>query len=438
MKTAVRREVPAAVLLAASALLALGCTSSPESARRDADAGADCFVNSDCGELLVCAFQRCHVECITTRDCDGVERCVAAREQKQVCQLEVEASCRTSADCASGLVCGPDGVCRNGCESNAQCIAEQTCVQSVCADARDLDDSGALPQTAAYVTCQLNSDCPEGSRCAFGNCVPECRQDADCDGGQVCREGQCLYADAERCSSASDCERVGADCVDGRCRCACLADSDCASGQRCDGCACVPGPEPECSEAAECGPGKRCLDGECACECVTNRDCDAPLLCDGCSCARPTTISDARVENQLDIDDLRGISIVEGPLEIGGGISNLAGLELIREVGSLKLEYTSLGSQPTIENPLAGLSGLTKIHGDLTIASNGYLASLAFADGLTVEGNVSIADNYQLSTCAILDFQTRLSAQQPPQGFSHTGSEAACTGECQGALCVAP
>jgi hypothetical protein len=432
-----RRPGSLLAALTAAGLFAAACSTSSEGSLHGREKGADCFVNSDCGELLVCAFQRCHIECITTRDCAGVERCAGASASKQVCQLEAEAACRTSADCGSGLDCGPDGVCRNGCDTSAQCIAEQTCVQNVCADARDLDDSGALPQTVAHVTCGRDSECPEGSRCAFGNCVPECREDADCDGGKTCQQGQCRYATAEPCAAVSDCPLAGAECVDGQCRCACLTDVDCAAGQRCDGCACVAGPEPECSEASPCAPGSRCIEGACDCECVTNRDCDAPLVCDGCSCARPNTISDARVDSQLDIDELQGISVVEGRLELGGAIASIAGLEGLREVGSLEIEYTSLGSIPG-EAPLAGLSGLKKIRGDLTIANNGYLVSLAFDAGLTVEGSVSIADNYLLSTCAILDFQARLNAQQPPLGFSHTGSEVACAGQCEGALCLEP
>ncbi len=135
-----RRLIAGLVLLASFA----GCSSEPAPETRLAELSRSCLVNSDCAEPLVCAFQRCHVECITTRDCDGNLRCVGAHERAQVCQLELEASCKTSADCAPGFVCSGDGACRDVCVSDRQCVGEQLCIQGVCADR-----AGRIRQVAA-------------------------------------------------------------------------------------------------------------------------------------------------------------------------------------------------------------------------------------------------------------------------------------------------
>src|SRR5882724_2908053 len=122
-----------------------GCTSkSNSSSALSSDESDGCFVNSDCSSPLVCAFQRCHAECITTRDCHGTERCVGAQEAFHVCQLEAEAHCNTSPDCVAGFECGPDGACRDQCASAADCLSGQVCVAGVCAETSELDANAAL------------------------------------------------------------------------------------------------------------------------------------------------------------------------------------------------------------------------------------------------------------------------------------------------------
>ena len=103
-----------ALFLLATAAFA-GCSSEEKKPTSLAEQSGGCLVNSDCAAPLVCAFQRCHVECVTTRDCDGTLRCVGAHEESRVCQLEQEATCKTSADCVKGFVCGSDGACRDCC-----------------------------------------------------------------------------------------------------------------------------------------------------------------------------------------------------------------------------------------------------------------------------------------------------------------------------------
>ena len=87
------------VLLGLGAALAVGgaaCGSDAELLAEVKALGEGCFIDSDCEEDLVCVFQRCHVECETTKDCEaqGAEsRCVLGDKPKNVCQLEDEIDC---------------------------------------------------------------------------------------------------------------------------------------------------------------------------------------------------------------------------------------------------------------------------------------------------------------------------------------------------------
>lgn len=413
-------------------LFVAACSSSRTASVARLGEAAGCFVNSDCSAPLVCAFQRCHVECTVTRDCHDAQRCVGAEEVAHVCQLDQEAHCKTSADCASGFKCGPDGACRDQCVTAGDCISGQQCVLSVCAEPSELDASGALPQTQPYSNCRLNSDCAVGMKCASNTCVDECRADSDCTGSQTCDGGACHYPGGGRCTTPADCTMTGAECISGQCRCACLANADCASGETCDGCACHAVP-PECSAKKPCSTGKICIDGKCACECLADRDCAAGQSCDGCSCqARVvTTVSQALVLNVADIDALAGVTDVQGELKLSGELVTTTGLEKIRSVGSLTIEGTDLVDLPGGTPALVGLSGLVTVRADLTIAET-KLSAVAFNPALTVAGAVKISSNPALSTCAILDLQAHLS----PTSFTHTGAELVCERHCQGPLCV--
>src|SRR5690242_10156180 len=76
-----------------------------------------CAINSDCNAPLVCAFQRCHTECASSRDCPEGQRCVASDRPFKVCQLAQEQRCTTNAECPAGMICGVDGQCRDQCTS---------------------------------------------------------------------------------------------------------------------------------------------------------------------------------------------------------------------------------------------------------------------------------------------------------------------------------
>jgi hypothetical protein len=345
---------------AAAAALLLGaavpaCRADDDASEHESSVLSEgCAVNSDCASPLVCAFQRCHAQCITTRDCDGTLRCVGAKRAARTCQLEDEVACQTSADCAPGLWCAADASCRDACQNDAECIGEQVCVKGACAEPSELDDSGELPQVSSLRACRLPSDCEDGETCVAGACLPQCRQDRDCAPGESCRDGACEPPPDEAA-------------------CACHADVDCSAGQRCSACACVE-IDVACRDSSQCEAGKQCVDGQCLCGCVEDRDCPSSQQCDGCSCvarSSVTSVHDAKLKGPLDIVRMRGITRVETTLTLSGsGLKSSLGLEALESVG--RLEIISVGL--TDPDALAGLGNLTQIDGDLV------LEQLAFTD----------------------------------------------------------
>lgn len=422
---------PGIFWLALANLLALSfapaCSSDKKTAIAMTEVGGDCLVNSDCSAPLVCTFQRCHVECVTTRDCDGTLRCVGAHEASRVCQLDIEASCKTLADCASGLVCSSDGSCRDHCEADDECIGDQVCTQGACAEPAELDASGKLP----VELCHLSSDCPSGQRCAAGSCVAECVTDRDCALGQACDAGACRAVVGSECQADDECPRAGASCLEGKCHCQCLADVDCNGGETCDGCACQPPPAPECQSSTDCEDGKQCHSGACDCSCVTDRDCERGFSCDGCACippVGPTTIHDATIKDSNDLALMRGITTVETKLLLTSNtLTTTSGLESLTSVGSLELQ-SLWGLDPQSPNPFAGLSNLTLIDGDFEI-NNVPITSIELNPKLRITGKVLI--HYTQMTCETLYALQQLFAAHGPI----TLFDAPNNGDCSQGAC---
>lgn len=89
-----------------------------------------CALNSECDSPLVCAFQRCHIECAEDRDCKvGEERCVRG-EDGNVCQLDQEIQCTSDRNCPGKQTCAADGECRDSCRSADDCTPTQICANS--------------------------------------------------------------------------------------------------------------------------------------------------------------------------------------------------------------------------------------------------------------------------------------------------------------------
>jgi hypothetical protein len=361
---------------------------------------------------------------------------VGAHEASRVCQLEEERTCKTTADCVVGLICGSDGACRDHCESDRECVGDQVCNKGVCAEPDELDESGNLPRVLPLQTCRLSSDCDAGQRCVSGNCIAQCLSDRDCAPGETCAEGACAPPPRE-CQDDDECSKAGQSCVAGACRCECLADVDCAAGESCDGCACQAGPPAECTSAADCADGKQCLDGACACRCVEDRDCPETQRCDGCNCVappRPTSIHDATLADAHDIALMQGITDVETRLYLyGSNLSSTLGLEALQSVGSLQLSnLTELLPPEKLPNPFAGLANLTTIRGDFSIA-NVPIGALELNPALSIGGNVSV--QYTSLSCASLETWRQ---QLIAHGFTGTLSamwNGGCSGACSQGAC---
>ncbi|RYZ02773.1 MAG: hypothetical protein EOO73_30380 [Myxococcales bacterium] len=329
MKRALLRSLAALSPL----LAALACDSNVDEKIALARLAQSCLVNSDCGSPLVCAFEACHAECESSRDCDAGARCVAAARPYKVCQLEEERACERSSDCAEGLVCGVDGECRDRCLTPSDCVEGQECVSGTCADTNELDEGGQLTPApgkdfgAEGAPCVYVSDCSGALLCRGQACLPQCRADRDCDAGQVCEDTRCVDDGNQplACSYNSECETErGERCLGGGCRCMCVEDRDCTGGRTCDGCGCV-AEKGSCDYDSDCEKdGLTCRDGACVCACQADSDCAAGKACDGCGCVPADTVvsgvvrGTVSIESSLQLPRYRGVTEIYGDLYVNG------------------------------------------------------------------------------------------------------------------------
>jgi hypothetical protein len=231
-------------------LVALACSSDTPPL---SDLSQGCLVNSDCNDPLVCAFRRCHNACTTTRDCPVGLRCVASDRPFHVCQLDSEKKCTYNSDCPMGQVCATDAQCRDQCQGDADCLAEQTCVSGTCAEKNELTDAGTLPVVPKEAgpsngqPCVYNSQCPAPLVCRNGLCQVECLNSLDCSDGRQCIDGRCQVpvcpevdaAAGNACAFSSDCT-APLICRSGTCTCECQLAADCPAGYDCVGNRCAP------------------------------------------------------------------------------------------------------------------------------------------------------------------------------------------------------
>ena len=107
--------------------------------------GAQCELNSDCEEPLVCRLERCRNACAEDRDCAAGLACVQNNEGLGACQIPEERDCAGPGDCVSPLACVA-GVCRNTCGGTSVCLTGATCEviegESVCVGEADRTDAG--------------------------------------------------------------------------------------------------------------------------------------------------------------------------------------------------------------------------------------------------------------------------------------------------------
>lgn len=295
--------VASAALLLLAALALPSCQSDVDERVALAGLSSGCRINSDCGELLACVFERCHQECSSSRDCERGARCMRTEQGRNVCQLPDESACSDLQGCPGQQVCGPDAECRDGCRSDDECVAEQVCSRATCADATELGPDGALAPAAEPPTvpapCGFDSDCPLPLVCVAGSCQPPCALDADCRPGQRCEAAACVAVTTPgACLRNSDCD-VGDVCRDGRCQ----AEPS----------------SPECDYDSDCGTdGQRCAAGVCRCECATDDDCGATEACArGCQCVPNRVIEgDVTVSNERELAAFADVVEITGQLTV--------------------------------------------------------------------------------------------------------------------------
>ena len=245
-------------------------------------------------------------------------KCTKQREGEVCPQGQCQAVCSSNRQCSPGQTCRR-GICENGCASNSDCSASgpfRQCINGKCRDACKVacgpnslcSQSGQCecPEGFAGVptakegcvripsACTTPANCPEGTQCYNGYCMPNCESHGECARGEQCnRKGMCL----KLCHTDKNCLQ-GEICVDKFCDPGCHVDSDCRGGEHCSGgqCMCSPGfiNTPDgCRDIDECendicSPGMKCINtkGSYTCKCPANMFQDAASgLCkkpDGC------------------------------------------------------------------------------------------------------------------------------------------------------------
>ena len=93
-------------------------------------AAAQCVLNSDCTNPLVCTLGVCHQQCAASIACPDAEICVEI-SGNGVCELPSESECSTTQPCTGGLVCDQESKCRNPCMTVSNCLSGQLCVNMI-------------------------------------------------------------------------------------------------------------------------------------------------------------------------------------------------------------------------------------------------------------------------------------------------------------------
>ena len=281
-----------------------------------------CLIDSDCASPLVCAFKSCHTRCNDSRDCPPDEVCVPADRPYNVC-LHSPDKCIYNTDCpAEHLFCAIDRRCREQCQSNRDCLPQQTCVSGACADEKDLDKDGQLvppdgpdPDASVGTKCTYNTDCDPPLVCKAGSCLVECKGDRDCPPGLLCDSGgSCVLpgqsdggvAIPSCVNGKQDQGETGVDCGGGCGACdgdPCSKPSDCSSnvcqGLKCQAPTCGDGLQNGTESDVDCGGGcPKCPPTK---GCWTSNDCTTGS-CVGGSCNAPGCSNGTKDTNETDVD----------------------------------------------------------------------------------------------------------------------------------------
>ena len=244
-------------------------------------------------------------------------------------------SCVMHADCPPGSLCDPtDGICRVGCQSDADCGADRACnAEGFC---------------VTPTSCGDGNSCPAGSKCDCNQrCVPAqgnaCRSNLSCMTTEYCdmcseqckarapQCGACLSDDG--CDPRAVCVGLGrlgngATTQVGYCARRCQGSCDVVGATyecrelSADVQACVPR-EGECSASTQCAsdsdcpPDRFCSERmECQVGCAGDVSCPMGQVCQGLRCAPPCNAESPCPAGQECADD--------GHCRIPGGCSTSA------------------------------------------------------------------------------------------------------------------
>ena len=223
-----------------------------------------CIVDGDCGSPDFTCVQRggagrCSKICRSSQDCADGLICAVNRMMTGFCiapgKTQAGGSCSQRSDCASWRCAEGQCVaaCDDGeCSDGEKCLALHT--QSVCTP---------IGERPAEARCQKGDECASGM-CRGGRCSSACEGDA-CPDDRVCVQFPTLNLCERRCASSEDCGG-GAFCEPSGeqrlCRtrgteqdgAVCSVNTDCLSG-RCEGRQCIP----ECGLERPCPAGTVCV-----------------------------------------------------------------------------------------------------------------------------------------------------------------------------------
>jgi hypothetical protein len=293
----------ATMLFVLASSFAVACGSDDPPTR---SVGDGCYVASDCPSPLVCAFQRCHSQCLTSRDCPVGQICVgSAYPRLGICLLPEESTCTRHSDCPEPLVCGRRNKCEDACRTDRDCLTGQICAQGSCADPAEAPADGMQIPGNEADTCIHNSDCNAPLVCKNGQCAYECITTRDCPSGLLCAadrtcrttltvpdSGTDGTTDATLppgwgagCSFNSDCTGT-LICRSGRCDFECRASSDCPKSYVCVSNVCFAGPSdasfPDTSSTDASSDAKPCTSND---QCDDGKWCNGVELCSLGRCA---------------------------------------------------------------------------------------------------------------------------------------------------------
>ncbi len=309
---------PGLVLALGVGVLVVGaCSSDDAEALRRAAIAEGCLVNSDCSQkpqALVCVFQRCHVKCKSDADCEKPSHCRLVGNAVHVCQLPDEIPdppCKYHSECPGEQQCGIDGVCRDACKSEKDCVSGQVCVTAVCASKDELDKNGQLAPLAGSDgganACEYNSDCPDQQICRpQAICGLECKGAKDCGANENCVSNQCVPKGGgpatlpDHCKNGTkDADESGVDCG-GSCY-LCPTGGDCAKNQDCASqiCAASKCQAPTCSDGVRNGSetGTDCGGPACT-ACPPAQTCSGPTDCTTGICKSGTCVDASCADGQ--------------------------------------------------------------------------------------------------------------------------------------------